>query len=140
MDSSLLISKEPTENSRPIFHIEILTENKNAWTTFEKLFTLHQRKNCFDNEITITLREINSLFMALNQKIDPTQGKGSHKKITLNLQDINSDSEEQMIILTNTINLKEYQLKQIREAFVKQRVVPRNPIIIAKLKEDGLLD
>lgn len=133
------LSLNQIENTHHIY-IEDLTQNKNARETFNKLFTFHQKKDCFNNEVKISLHEINSLFYALNQKVDSSQGKGSHTKVTLNLQEAGSVMEEQMIILTKTTYLKDYQIKQIREKFVKAGVVPNDSTVIVRLKADGLLD
>ena len=44
--------------------------------------------------------------------------------------------EEQMIVLTKSTYLKEYQNKQIREAFIKARIIPDDRDIRNVLKKD----
>lgn len=135
-----IIEEKPQEKRQELIYIETLTTNKNARAIFNKLFTIHQGQNCFDDGIKISLHEINSLFHALNQKVDSSQGKGSHTKVTVNLQADGSVMEEQMIILTKSTYLKEYIIKKIRETFVNARVVPNDSKVISRLKEEGSLD
>lgn len=131
-------SLESPPNETHYISINGLITNKNAIKTFKKLFSFHQRANCFDNEIKISLHKITALFQALHQDFALLKGHGSHKKGTLNFQAVGSDMEEQMIILTKAMYLKPYQIRQIREAFFNAGIVPEDTKIIEKLEEDFL--
>lgn len=123
-------------NSRPILCIESLTDNKNAREIFGRLFSFHpKKKSCFNNKVKISLHEINTLFKALKQDYNPSKGHGSHKKLTLNFRDYRSAMEEQMVTLTKSSILKEYQIIALREAFIKARVLPSDEKVVSKAKE-----
>lgn len=121
--------------SQPLFYIENITTNKNAWDTFYKLFTVHPKGKTFDNEVQIPLTKIHSLFKAMKQEYDPSKAKGSHKKGNLNPKKWGSPMEEQMVVLTNKTHLKEYHIIHLREAFVNVHIVPNDPTIMKILKE-----
>lgn len=121
-------SEQPKTVRQPVRFIENLTDNKNAWNIFHRLFTLHERnKNCFDNNVKITLHEVDSLFCALKQDFDSSKGHGSHTKATL---------EGQMIIFSKTVNLKPEQIIDLRKAFIKAGIMPNDRDLIKKLRED----
>ena len=79
------------------------------------------------------MHEFNTLCKSLNQDLDYSKAKGSHKKLTLAF---NAEIKKQVLTLTNSIFLKEYQIKRMRESFVKARIIPNNDDIITKLKEN----
>lgn len=133
--SSSCSSTQPVQPTKNYLYIENITSNKHAQDTFNNLFALHPRKNCFYNKVKISVHEINTLFKALKQDFDTSKGHGSHKKGTLNFQDVGGSMEEQMIILTKATYLKPYLISHVREAFFKAGIVPNNPIIIEKLKQ-----
>lgn len=121
-------SEQPKTVRQPVRFIENLTDNKNAWKIFHRLFTLHGRnKNCFDNNVKITLHEVDSLFCALKQDFDSSKGHGSHTKATL---------EGKMLIFSKTVNLIPEQIIDLRKAFIKTGIMPNDPELIEKLKRD----
>lgn len=120
-------------------YIEDVTTNKQAVATFYRIFSKYLPDIRSDKKVTISLHEVRSLFKALGQNYDPKAGKGSHKKGTLKFEETPTPLEEQMVILTKSAYLKPYQIKKLRTAFLKSGVVPKDPQILHKLRQEGLL-
>lgn len=128
---------QPETNTMNFIFIENLTSNKNAQNTFNKLFDKYKNQIRSDKNVVISLNEINALFIALRQEFDPSKGKGSHKKVTLNFQFVNPTLEEQMITLTNKTYMKPEQIKALREGFINVGLVPNDFDLIERLKNEG---
>lgn len=126
----------PALPPRQLLHIEDLTTNGNAHETFYKLFAKYRNDVRSDKKVKISVYEIRSLFKALKQDFNPRAGKGSHKKGTLNFQEVGSEMDEQMVTLTKAIYLKSYQIKKLRLAFIKAGVIPDDTPIEQKLREN----
>ncbi|MCE2951541.1 MAG: hypothetical protein ACK5TR_02100 [Alphaproteobacteria bacterium] len=119
--------------------VEDVTTNKHAIATFHKLFSKYLPDVRSDKKVTVSLHEVQSLFKALGQNYDPKAGKGSHKKGTLKFDKTQTPMDEQMVILTKATYLKPYQIKKLREAFIRAGVVPKDPDILKKLRGEGQL-
>lgn len=142
--SAMQTGSEPIKITRKslIFIEDIEMKNSSAIKIFYKFFNLQRNHNklFFNNNEKISLHELDSLFEGLGQDLDPSKGAGSHTKITLNFQGIGSDVAEQMIILSKNTNLIPEQIIDLRDAFIKAGIVPKNPEIIEKLRAEGLID
>lgn len=123
-----------------LIHIETLTNNKNAWKTFYKLFDKYRNDVKSDKNVTITVTEIQAFFKALDQEYNVSKGHGSHAKATLDLKKYGSKINDQMLIFKHVIaNLIPEQIDDLRFAFINARIVPNDPELIKKLEKEGLL-
>jgi hypothetical protein len=118
--------------------MENLTHNKTTIATFYKLFDKYRNDIRSDSNVKISLTEITSFLESLNQKFE-TSNASSHQKVTLNFQNAGSSMGDQMVILTSKTYLKPEQIKDLRLAFIEMRIVPDDPKIQKKLREEGLL-
>lgn len=126
--------QSPKQN-RDFTQIEELTTNKNAQETFYKLFSFHQRGNCFDNAVKISHFEIQSLFDAFGMDFDSSRGKGSHKKGSIDATDAGG-TEKSVIHLTKSTYLKPYLIKKTRKAFLRAGIAPNDEATVARLMLD----
>ncbi len=108
---------------------EILANNRNALTIFNRLFE-NVLGAVRTSAIQVSFTDIQTLMNALEQDLDPSKGKGSHKKITLNHNDLqpnlNDGFKESMIILTNRTYLKPYQIRQLQDHFLSLYLYPKD--------------
>ncbi|MBX9620885.1 MAG: hypothetical protein K2X28_02470 [Alphaproteobacteria bacterium] len=98
---------------------------------FNKIFE-RERSGVSDKKVKIYLSEVETLMTALGQSFDPSSGKGSHTKVTLDLTNIHvqlgeaNPLEVSMMTLAKHDELKPYQIKQLREMFKAYGLYPED--------------
>lgn len=94
--------------------------NSNGYKTVLEIFeVLLGNKNAASAKISID--DIECLWTALGGDFDPSQGKGSHTKLT-----IDNEGEEQMLILSKKTYLIDYQLKNIAKILLDMGLYPKD--------------
>jgi tetratricopeptide (TPR) repeat protein len=124
-------SSSSSSSSSPTF-VNVRTLLKGTPLKIFNKFFESQRSEISDKKIKIYLSEVETLMAALGQRFDPSAGKGSHTKVTIDSTSIHTQLGEAdplmscIVTLAKHDTLKPYQIKQMREMFEAYGLYPED--------------
>ncbi|MBY0292287.1 MAG: hypothetical protein K2W92_03265, partial [Alphaproteobacteria bacterium] len=120
-------SSSASSSPSPFVNVESLLTGT-PLKIFNKFFE-NQRGGVSDNKVKIYLSEVETLMTALGQRFDPSSGKGSHTKVTVNPVSIHAqlgEADPLVVTLAKHDRLKPYQIRQMRDMFEAYGLYPKD--------------